>query len=63
MMSMRMFSAAFAVYPPGIAVRVVFFFPNRYAVFYFIDDVATGFKCFVAMPAAHADPHGDVADR
>src|SRR6185503_4871300 len=46
-----------AVDPAGIAIDVVFFLPDRHAVFHFIDDVAAGAEGLVAMRGA--DPHPD----
>ena len=61
-MGLCVFRAAFAIDPSRIAIDVVFLLPDRNAVFHFVDDIAAGLERFVAMPAADADPHGDIAD-
>src|SRR5688572_1614892 len=62
-MIVRMLCASLAIHPARITVHVMFFFPNRNAMFYFVDDVAAGFEGFVAMARAYADPNGDIANR
>jgi hypothetical protein len=52
--------APLAVHPARIAIVVVFLFPDRHAMFDFIDDEATRAKRFVAVRGAHSYPHGDV---
>src|SRR5215831_14207175 len=49
--------------PAGLAVGVVLVLPDRYALLYFIDDVAAGREGRFAMTRAHADPHRQLADR
>ena len=55
--------ATLAVHPARITADVMFFLPNRDAVLHFVDDVATGTKCFVAVWCAHAHPYGDRTER
>src|SRR5581483_957664 len=54
--------AALAVHPPRIAVHIVLFLPNRYAVFDLIDDVPAGAEGLVPMARAYANPHSHVAN-
>src|SRR5882672_2593955 len=54
---------ALAIDPARITVEVVLFLPDRNAMLYFVDDVATGGKRLVPVRSAHADPHCQLADR
>src|SRR5690606_36511870 len=51
-----------AINPAAVAVRVVFLFPDREAVFYLVDDEAACGEGFGAMGGRGAGPYGDVAD-
>jgi len=48
---------AFTVYPAGIAIDVVFFFPDRNAVFDFINDVTTRREGLATVWSADAYPN------
>jgi len=50
--------AALAVYPAGVATRVVLLLPDRQPVFDLIDDVAAGAEGFITMARAHSHPYG-----
>src|SRR6185437_14077726 len=54
--------AALAVYPAGVAIFVVLLFPDGYAVFDFVDDVAARAEGFIAVSRAGAHPYGHFAD-
>jgi|GEM_PF-5866265 hypothetical protein len=51
-----------AVDPLGLAVLVMFAFPNWDSSLGFIDYVAAGVEGWAAMGRADSDPNGDVAD-
>src|SRR6185312_4827134 len=57
-----MLRAALAVHPTGVAVLIVFLFPDRDAVLHFVDDVAAGAKRLVAVARRNAYPNRSLAD-
>src|SRR5712671_4185104 len=61
-MRIRRLRTPLAIYPARVAIDVVFLFPDRHAMFHFIDDVAAGFESFIAMRGTHSDPYCDIAD-
>src|SRR5215218_6015472 len=54
--------ATLAIDPARFAIDVVFFLPDRHAVFDRVDDVAAGGKRLGAVCRARADPDREVAD-
>ncbi len=59
---MRMLRATFAINPAGMAVGIVFFFPDGQPHFHLIDDVTAGIECLVPVRGRYADPDGAFAD-
>ena len=57
-----MAGAVLAAYPAAGAVGVVLFFPDGYAVFHFVDDVAAGIEGFATVGGAYGNPHGIVTN-
>src|SRR5258707_4344686 len=53
--------AALAVYPAGITASIMFFLPDRHAMFHFVDDEPAGVEGLAAMRGADTDPHGHIA--
>src|SRR5882762_1288859 len=52
--------AALAVHPAGITASIVFFLPDRHAMFHFVDDESAGVEGFSAVRGTDTDPHGHV---
>src|SRR5258708_37655525 len=53
--------AALAVHPAGITASIMFFLPDRHAMFHFVDDEPAGVQGLAAMPGADTDPHRHIA--
>ena len=54
---LRRGGTALAVHPTGIAIPIVFLFPDGNAMFNLVDDVATRIESFATVLGAHANPH------
>ena len=61
-MGMAMGGASLTVHPAGVAVHVMFFFPDGQANFGLVNDVAAGKKCFVAVRRCNPHPNGAVTE-
>src|SRR5882762_6954228 len=53
--------AALAVHPAGITASIMFFLPDRHAMFHFVDNETAGVEGFAAMRGTDSDPHGHIA--
>src|SRR5258708_14574915 len=53
--------AALAVHPAGITASIMFFLPDRHAMFHFVDDEPAGVEGLAAVRGADTDPHGHSA--
>ena len=59
---MCVFGTTFAVHPVRITVGIIFFFPDRQAHFYLIDNVTTGIECLIPMLRRNTYPHSTFSD-
>src|SRR5258708_21248664 len=53
--------AALAVHPAGITASIMFFLPDRHAMFHFVDDEPAGVEGLAAVRGADTDPHRHIA--
>ena len=50
------------IYPAGIAISVMFLFPDWQTNFYLVDNVTAGLERFIAVSGRYADPDRALAD-